>query len=192
MCCSLKLPEFTCSPGLAWNPPLSPASPGECTCSSQGSSGPSPLPAAVNNLLVHSARSWRPRWVTHPWHCSPSTLPSLAGFVNLIALAWKNIYSLGCFSSRACPDKSKRVICVQSNAQVCKAARFKSMSTHTHKVSNTNTCRNSAFEKTTSCLLFAVLWSRAEYTKPLWFHSRTGVFCSVHWVQQGWVSVCLL
>lgn len=124
----LKLPEFTCSPGLAWNPPLlllqvnPPAVP-------RGALGPGSclLEETISCSLSQElqAQVGHTSLALLPWH--------LAGFVNLTQ-RFKNIYSPNCFSSRASPDKTKRVVCVQSNARVCKAARssrLKSMSTHT-------------------------------------------------------------
>lgn len=114
--------------------PTSPACPGESTCSSQGSSGL--LPAGVNNLLFTQPRAGGPGGSHIPGTAPLAPRPaSLRLGISLHAFTrFKNIYSLNCFSSRASPDKTKRVVCVQSSARVCKAARssrFKSMSTHT-------------------------------------------------------------
>lgn len=116
--------------------PTSPASPGESTCSSQGSSGHSL--AGVNNLLFTQPGTGGPGGSHVPGNAPLAPCRASLGLgisLNTFTRSKKNIYSLNCFSSRAIPAETKRVICVQSDARVCKAARcsrFKSMSTHTH------------------------------------------------------------
>lgn len=80
--------------------------------------------------------------------------------------------------------------CLQLGSTEVHLSRFGFMSTH--KVPNINTCINS-YVKKMSCPRFAVnIVIRAEYTKPLWSHSNTGMFCSTHQLQQTSVFVHLM